>query len=510
MGWLHTWAGVVLGMLLFAVFWTGTLIVFDREIDRWMIPSSRLPFTGAPASIDALRGELAKVPPQVPSWIVLPPTAREPSLRAGYFLGPGNLVRMYYDPATLQPLPKPESQAGSLFLFQLHDSLHIKLWGIGNWLVGLAGMAMLALCTSGVVIHRRIFTDFFTLRLSRRPQRLILDLHSTAGTIGLLFYVVMAFSGLTIFAATYFPSAWQAAFKGDRQTFFSETYDAFMRPRLGKPAPLAAVDPMVAQATREWHGVPPMMVRVWWPGDANAFVEMRPSVEDGVTMRTDPIYFDGVTGAVLHRSTMRPMTAVQQFVTGIHFVQFRHWTLRWLYFLLGLLGCTLIVTGLLFWIEQRRKSHAAAGLPGVRLVEGLAVGGTTGLVTATLTYFVANRLLPSGVVLLGMERPALEALAFWLAWAGSFLHAGLRPAGAWIEQCGVIAGLAVAAVVLNAITTGDHLLRTVVEGSRAVAGVDLVLLLGAAAAAHAARRLRTRHRRAAGQSDRDASSAAPP
>ena len=31
MGWLHTWAGLVIGLLLFAVFWTGTLCVFDTE-----------------------------------------------------------------------------------------------------------------------------------------------------------------------------------------------------------------------------------------------------------------------------------------------------------------------------------------------------------------------------------------------------------------------------------------------------------------------------------------------
>ncbi len=42
MNWLHTWAGVVLGGLLFAIFWMGTLSVFDREIDRWMAPMTRL------------------------------------------------------------------------------------------------------------------------------------------------------------------------------------------------------------------------------------------------------------------------------------------------------------------------------------------------------------------------------------------------------------------------------------------------------------------------------------
>ena len=43
MGWLHTWAGLVLGAILFAIFWMGTLSVFDREIDRWLMPETRLP-----------------------------------------------------------------------------------------------------------------------------------------------------------------------------------------------------------------------------------------------------------------------------------------------------------------------------------------------------------------------------------------------------------------------------------------------------------------------------------
>lgn len=42
MTWLHTWAGVVLGSVLFAIFLMGMLSLFDREIDRWMVPGARL------------------------------------------------------------------------------------------------------------------------------------------------------------------------------------------------------------------------------------------------------------------------------------------------------------------------------------------------------------------------------------------------------------------------------------------------------------------------------------
>src|SRR5690606_17268624 len=69
-------------------------------------------------------------------------------------------------------------------------------------------------------------------------------------------------------------------------------------------------------------------------------------------------------------------------------------------------------------------------------------------------------------------------------------HALLAPA--WAEQCLALAVLAVAGVALNALTTGDHLLRTLASGYWPVAGVDLALLATAALAAVAARHLRRR------------------
>lgn len=42
MTWLHTWFGLVLGFVLMAVFFFGSLSVFDREIDRWALPDTRI------------------------------------------------------------------------------------------------------------------------------------------------------------------------------------------------------------------------------------------------------------------------------------------------------------------------------------------------------------------------------------------------------------------------------------------------------------------------------------
>jgi hypothetical protein len=68
-----------------------------------------------------------------------------------------------------------------------------------------------------------------------------------------------------------------------------------------------------------------------------------------------------------------------------------------------------------------------------------------------------------------------------------------RPGWAWIEQCSTIAALAVAAAVLNWLTTGDHLIRSLsYRHLWAIAGMDLLLLVGAAIAALTAWKLRLR------------------
>ena len=59
----------------------------------------------------------------------------------------------------------------------------------------------------------------------------------------------------------------------------------------------------------------------------------------------------------------------------------------------------------------------------------------------------------------------------------------------WREQTWAIAVMAVAAVALNWITTGDHLLSTLSRGYWPVAGIDLFLLGSAVIAVLTARKL---------------------
>lgn len=493
MAWLHTWAGVVIGSVLFAMFWMGTLSVFDREIDRWMMPATRLSAPPATYSLDRSAVPAAAVlAASSPQWSVVLPSEREPVLRFGYRDADGKFVNRAVDPATGALLPEAGSKGGTGFIFRFHYMLNLKWMDLGYWLAGIAAMSMLLLLVSGVIIHRRIFSDFFTFRPRKQMQRASLDLHNLSGVVALPFHFMIALSGLIIFIGVYFPQAHEAAYgasKAGKDAYQAESFGRYVREKAGKPGSLASLDAMVARAEQEWSGGRPYFVRVWNPGDANAYVEMRRSFARDITMHLDQVYFDAATGQVLKRFEAGPVWTAQRFISGLHFIQFEHWTLRWLYFAGGLSGCVMIATGFLFWLESRRASHAKKGLRGVRAVEGLTIGSVTGIVVATLVYFAANRLLPADAALAGYDRADLEVWAFYLAWIATFAHAWLRPGRAWRQQAWTIAVLAPACVLLNAVSTGDHLLRTVSEGLWSIAGMDGMLLAGGALAAVAALRL---------------------
>jgi uncharacterized iron-regulated membrane protein len=544
MTWLHTWFGLVLGFVLMVVFFFGSLSVFDREIDRWGQPETRFEPQTMPSfdsmllpifqkiepeehEIEAARervsGPLAGTLPLM-SWTAYT-THRDPvlSLYAEFAVqnnpsDPNDHVHGHVtiDPRSGKLLPHDELAIGSEFFYPMHFGLHLEWMGLGYWIVGFAGLVMLAALVSGVVIHRKLFRELFTFRPSKNTQRSTLDLHNLTGVVALPFHFMFAFTGLLIFAAIYFPvsdtmlepvalSHAQAAAEKQGLPFAAA----------GRPAALAPVDPMVAEAKRRWaaRGMPGEVgfLAVNHAGDANSYVSIFRAGSDRVTSVGQGVHFEGPTGRVLYEEPPPTVVSgINEFLMGLHLQHFEHWLLRWFYVLGGLSGCVCIGTGLIFFVGKRKARHASQGIVGARWVDALAVAAVTGAPIAAVFMLVANRLLPLGLA----ERAQWEARSFWFAWLVALLHGAVRSGAvqragispAWREQCWAIAALASAAVGLNWWTTGDHLVKTISDGYWPVAGFDLALLCSAVLAAAAAKRLgqRERHQLAAGALENEA------
>lgn len=494
---LHNWAGVVIGGVLFVIFWMGSLSVFDKEIDRWMMPATRLAAPAAPLSLERSVRPIAEHL-AVPGWTVNLPSHRVPVYQIGYTDKSGTYVKRFIDPASAGLLPETGTHGGTGFIFPFHYKLHISWNNLGYWLTGLAGMTMLVLLTSGVIIHRKLFQDFFRFRPTKQLPRASLDLHNLTGVLALPFHFAIALSGLLIFWTIYFPWPATLPFAGDRAAMMAQAYGNIKRPTAGQPARLTELDAVVRDAEARWlakHGaaVKADTVGVSGAGDAAAVVTVRSLFPlDDVGMDRGVTAYDGVSGQLMHDHQAGPVRKVHAFLAGMHFIQYRHWTLRWLYFLGGVSGCVMIATGLLFWIESRRVRHAKQGLAGVTVVQGLATGVVTGTILATGAFFLANRVLPADAHWAGAPRADLEMWVFYCVWLMSFCHAWWRPRQAWREQSLGIAMVAVAAVAANALGTGGGLLAAGRPGNTPVLAMDLMLLAAACVAVLAARRLKAR------------------
>ncbi|MCU0949184.1 MAG: PepSY domain-containing protein, partial [Porphyrobacter sp.] len=492
MNWAHTWLGVVLGIVMFAVFWMGTLTIFAPEIDQWMIPETRIIHQERDISYDRL---LAELPPEARASAYINfvvPTERHTAIGFFYQDADGTFHDSALDPATGQPLPLTDSLAASGFFYPFHLSLMIEWQNLGYWIVGLAALAMLILLVSGLFVHRKIIAEFFVFRPHRKARRATLDLHNLSSLIGLPFYFLMPFSGLLIFAFLYLPWGISEAFDGDMDAAYAEmSGDYAAPPRSGRPAVLASVDAMKREAEALWsvaEGAPVKtnLVRVLNHGDQTAVVYFRNTFpEDRVVLSKYVAVFDGASGKLIRNFSKPPIGEAKAWIEGAHFVQFGHWPLRWLYFAGGLGGCVMIATGMLFWLRSR-QSRLAQTSPGYRVVEAMTIGGVSGIILASAAFLLANRLLPADAAVAGLGRAELEVRVFWLVWLATFIHAALVRERAWGQQCLAIAAAGTAAVLLNAATTPQYVLSDPRGLHLPVAIMDMVLLAGTVLAGWAA------------------------
>ena len=435
MAWLHTWGGLIVGWLLFVIFLTGTLAVFDQEIDNWMNPELPAHQLTDEQAVQRALGYLREHEPGAKQWGISLPYARSPQLQASTG-GRRDGVSVTLDPDSGEVLPVRET-VGGRFFFLFHFTLHMPRM-IGIYLVGALAMGMLAALVSGIVIHKKFFKEFFTFRPAK-GQRSWLDAHNASAVLLLPFHLMITYSGLAIFLVIYMPAAMDALFDGNREAFFKAQDTAppaleIKRPQAIEPAPLVAIAPLLAKA-REVMG-PLSGVSISNPGKSNAEIQIRPILGNRIALiKGGGMRFDGVTGEQLSGPTeMRSTVLTHRVVSGLHFAQFGGYPMRWLYFICGLISSAMIGSGLvLFTVKRRRKYASESRVAQVlyRVVEAINVTVMAGLSLACISLLWGNHLLPAGMA----QRSDAELNVFFGMWALSLLHALIRPRmQAWREQ----------------------------------------------------------------------------
>ncbi|CAN7231985.1 PepSY domain-containing protein [Acidovorax sp. LjRoot118] len=514
MSWLHTWAGLVLGWLLFAIFLTGTLSFFKTELNLWMRPELHgMPPATADVAERAVAAMNRKVP-DVTQWILRMPDERQNAVTLLWRdTGNGRFETLLMNPQTGETVDARKTMGGEFF-YRFHYELRTaqkSRWAIeGRWVVGVATMLMFIALLTGVVTHRRIFKDFFTFRPAKGGQRAWLDAHNVTGVLVLPFYLMITFSGLMIFHTLYMPSGIAAAYQGpkgvDSQTYFADLQGEKPERRVrrnpgDKVEPLPAAMPLAAileTARQRWEGGRIGGIQARRDAQGTPVVEVTRHEGDRLQYRPERMLFHGTTGAVLEQTDATTPAAVTYGVLyGLHLGRFAGPGMRWVLVGFGLLGSLMIATGMVLWSVKRsaqdqRKGSAAADGPlrlpfGQRLVASLNIASLAGLPLACAVYMASNRLIP----LDAPERPDAELSYFFGAWGVALLWGVLFPNRRGWSLVLALAGAAWAALpLLNALTTSTHLGISLPAGDWLWAGMDLSFLATGALLSWLAWRLR--------------------
>jgi uncharacterized iron-regulated membrane protein len=512
---LHTWTGLLLGWILYAMFLTGTVSYFKDELSQWMRPELPHQALVPDQAVVAQRvaDEFGKSMPGTAQWSMKLPDARNNSVYAFWRTGartPGqrSFGEGYFDPATGRKVTARDTLGGDFF-YRFHFQFHYMPIVWGRWLAGVAAMFMLVAIVSGVITHKKIFTDFFTFRWGKR-QRSWLDAHSALSVFGLPFHVMITYTGLVTLMALYMPWGERAAFQtpAERQQYTAEL-SAFIPPGRpsGQAAPLASVESMVRQAQERWGRDNVGRVTAAQPGDAAARVAVTRGDESRVSMSPQYMEFEGATGKLLSvRDAVGTAAETRGVFYALHLGRFSDTTTRWLYFLVSFMGSAMVGTGLVMWTVKRRQKLQNPDQPhfGFRLVERLNIASIAGLSIAMTAFLWANRLLPHALE----SRADWEIHSFFIVWALALLHALVRPPrSAWVEQLWAAALLLFLLPILNAMTTQRPLWHSLAEGDWIFAGIDIVCW--ALALLHAVLAMRTVRQGAVSQSRRKTNLRAP-
>ncbi len=559
MRWLHTWSGLIVGWLLFAIFVTGTSAYYREEINLWMKPEfhkSQVSEKTIQIAVDKAIENTNKsdnvsvtLPDSRNNLIAIRAekksnTETQKKQRVQKSAKTNNQAKnsnenkkrvkkrrtpsIYYDATTGELIEDKTKTAGGNFLYRFHFELYGIPKLIGRWIVGIATMAMLVAIITGILIHKRIFKDIFTFR-PKNNTRGWMDAHILPAVAALPFLIMITYSGLLLFGNLMFPYGMKAYYGNDFMAYRQDIMRAYStdsnkdinkeKAKSQKENRVKIVKTLEEQENKNIHRIvntyalrdinkyqnnknaqrlistnasrqitlskkntlsnnisKEKLLTILnkaekiWPENIggfsivkkgnNTFVEITP--KDPSTLFSNRIARESITynarttelikevnPPVIDSVVLNTNTAFR----SLHEAKFADSTLRFIFFLAGIMGTVIAGTGLVLWIEKRKKKNLKDKSFGFWLVEKLNLGTIMGLFIAIAIFFIANKV----IIVEENERRSVEITIFFIAWLFSYIHAFLRNTSkAWKEQLLLTAVLFFIIPILNAIIVYDN------------------------------------------------------
>ena len=482
---VHGWSGTLLGLLLYVCIFTGSIVVFEDEIDSWS--RGQIAYHDSIGTLVdhkfrvAARNVDRKYYEEVSIFRLADGNMRylfhthETEQETGRIVAP--IVRVTLESETGDVIERweglrselPSDPGGALRNFWV--DLHVQLYmpnPYGIILVGVLGLAMMFAAVSGILIHRHVLRDAFVA--ARSSKRLVgaRDLHVLAGTWGLPFAFILAFTGAFFgFAGNVgVPLMSMSAFGGDQEAMI-ETIVGVREDIDLTPAPLAALDFVIRDGmSRSGAAVNAIQITNYDSAGAKIMLQMDPSPG---SLAPQTLAFDGVSRrfegeAPLFGQAPSIGSSLLGIIGPLHFGNFAGLASKLVWLGMGLAMAFVTASGMLLWTKRREKDPLWRGFRHwiVVTVWGLPFA----MLVSAVAYFIT----------VPVADPNLWTPLGFLAGAVVAVGLGLRTESTEARLRLANAALCLAMPVLRHLMGGTSWAEALIGGGTEILVIDILLL----------------------------------
>lgn len=359
---LHKYTGLIVGLLLSITGVSGSLLVFDRELDELLTPdTSNFETVSELASFDlALRNASSAVNNG----------SRPTRLMVGRDNSAPHIVRF----------PTPENATGPIEV-SIHpgtaEVLAVRGWGdypvtwiynlhlaylagpVGETLVGIVGLCLVFFCLSGIIIwwpRNGNWKRAFSIRRHAGAFRLNFDLHKTVGIYLLPVFLLLALTGIEI--------VWHEPVEKIVATVLPMSHDLppLSKSRTGSENQLVNAD-SVAKTSQ--NVFPEGRInRIYLPHNSEAAWRVTLIQPDETWREYGPsaVYIDQYDGEILKVLNSKDLPSgntLLQWLFPLHNGDALGLLGRILIFFAGFMPAVLFGTGVYMWIKKRSATRTA-------------------------------------------------------------------------------------------------------------------------------------------------------
>ena len=354
----HSTTGLVATVLLVALCLTALPAIFMKDINHWLMPSDTF------SSIDH-----AKPGHSIDAW--LNQVEQQLDLSASEFHISNTSNAATYTLWTKQEdvfkafmldnngqLITHHGAAASRILAQVHHNFLLPD-PYGEYLVGLLGLAMLALVFMGVLLHTKWKKEKTQLRKKRSRRLFLSDLHKVLGFWLLPFHIFVSYTGATLgLGSLLLVVAAISAFNGDQ--------DAAVEAVLGKEPILSGqtcnmVSPQLLSQSANAHwqqkygdnAITDIEIHGW--KDCNGQMTIASAIP-GYLLASNALTYSLTAGELINEIDWIPSGMGERWYASLgplHFGTYAGYVSQWLFFVSAILLAIMMVSGMLLWLNKQ-------------------------------------------------------------------------------------------------------------------------------------------------------------